>query len=182
MAILPILIAPHPILKQKAKPVPEVTDEIRQFLDDMLETMYNAPGIGLAANQVGDLRRLVVMDCVGKDDEEEAPEPVQMINPEIIAESEELAPYEEGCLSIPEQYAEVIRPAAVTVRYMDTDGKTVTRETNGLLATCIQHEIDHLDGVLFTDHLSSLKRNMILRKSAKIKKDMEKAAAKDSAA
>lgn len=172
MAILPILIAPHPTLKAKAKPVKEVTDGLRTLLDDMLETMYDAPGIGLAANQIGSLERVLVMDC-GSREEEETPRPMKIINPEITGVSEELSSYEEGCLSIPEQYAEVERPAVVRVKYLDENGKQHERLFDGLEATCVQHEIDHLDGILFVDHLSNLKRNMLMKKLKKLIKERE---------
>lgn len=164
MAILPILVAPDPRLKTKAKPVEAVDDELRRLIDDMLETMYDAPGIGLAAPQVGVLKRLLVLDVAGKD---EPPAPMAFVNPEITWESDEMNVYEEGCLSIPSHYAEVERPAQVKVRYLDRDGNRQEILADGLLATCLQHEIDHLDGKLFIDYLSSLKRNMILRKLKK---------------
>jgi len=172
MTVLPILIAPHPTLKAKAKPVKVVSDELRTLLDDMLETMYDAPGIGLAANQIGSLERVLVMDCGSRDDDE-APRPLKIINPVITGASEELSSYEEGCLSIPEQYADVERPAVVRVKYMDESGKTQERLFEGLEATCIQHEIDHLDGILFVDHLSNLKRNMLMKKLKKLIKERE---------
>ena len=168
MTILPIVKAPDPVLKKKAAPVALVDDRIRQLLDDMLATMYDAPGIGLAAPQVAVSERIVVMD-VGRSEENR--QPVCMINPEIIWVSDEDNTYEEGCLSVPEHYAEVVRPKVVKVKYLDRDGHGVELETDGLLATVIQHELDHLDGVLFVDHLSSLKRNMIMRKLLKMKKD-----------
>ncbi|HBM11699.1 MAG TPA: peptide deformylase [Rhodospirillaceae bacterium] len=165
MAILPILVAPHPVLKKKCTPVEAVDGHIRRVLDDMLETMYDAPGIGLAAPQIGLAKRMLVVDCAGRG---ETPQPMKIINPEIIAESDELASYEEGCLSFPEQYADVKRPARVTVKYLDETGTEQTLDADGLLATCIQHEIDHLDGVVFVDHISSLKRGMIMRKLQKL--------------
>ena len=176
MAVLPILIAPHPTLKAKAKPVKDVTDELRALLDDMLETMYDAPGIGLAASQIGSLHRVLVMDCGSRDDEE-TPRPIKIINPEITGVSEELSSYEEGCLSIPEQFADVERPAVVRVKYLDETGQKQERLFDGLEATCVQHEIDHLDGVLFVDHLSNLKRNMLMKKLKKYLKDREEDAA-----
>lgn len=163
MARLPIIHVPDDVLRKTAQPVTTVTSEIRQLLDDMAETMYDAPGIGLAANQIGSLERLIVMDC-GDDD---APELWQMINPEIIWESEEQSKLEEGCLSIPGHNAEVTRPASVRARYMDIEGKICEMEADGLLAACIQHEIDHLNGVLFIDHLSRLKKSMIWKKVLK---------------
>ena len=163
MALLPIIHVPDTVLRQTAQPVRDITDATRQMLDDMAETMYDAPGIGLAANQIGSLDRLIVMDC-GSD---EAPELWQMINPEIIWSSEESSTLEEGCLSIPGHNAEVIRPAEVRARYLDIDGKPQEMEADGLLAACIQHEIDHLNGVLFIDHLSRLKKSMIWKKVIK---------------
>ena len=163
MAILPIIHVPDTILRQTATAVQEITSQTRRLLEDMAETMYDAPGIGLAANQIGSLERLIVMDC-GSD---EAPELWQMINPEIIWTSEENAKLEEGCLSIPGHNGEVVRPAVVRARYLDIDGTTKEMEADGLLAACIQHEIDHLNGVLFIDHLSRLKRNMILKRVQK---------------
>ncbi|MDX1738644.1 MAG: peptide deformylase [Alphaproteobacteria bacterium] len=167
MAILEILVAPHPVLKKKALPVEEVNDEIRQLLDDMLDTMYDAPGIGLAAPQIGVSKRVIVMD-IG--DEETGRSPMKMVNPEVVWESEDLASYDEGCLSFPEQYASVDRPAEVKISYLDETGKACEIAADGLLATCVQHEIDHLDGITFVDHLSSLKRNVIMRKLKKIMK------------
>ena len=178
MAVLPILIAPHPTLKAKAKPVKDVTDELRALLDDMLETMYDAPGIGLAANQIGSLHRVLVMDCGSRDDEE-TPRPINIINPEITGVSEELSSYEEGCLSIPEQFAEVDRPAVVRVKYLDENGQKHERLFEGLEATCVQHEIDHLDGILFVDHLSNLKRNMLMKKLKKYLKERDEDDAHD---
>ncbi|MDG4718882.1 MULTISPECIES: peptide deformylase [Thalassospira] len=172
MALREILIVPDPRLKKECEPVAEVNDEIRDLLDDMLETMYAAPGIGLAAPQIGVMKRVVVMDV---SDDKDKPEPMKLINPEIIWESEDLSVYQEGCLSIPEQYADVERPAEVGVRYLDENGKEHEIEAEGLLATCIQHEIDHLDGVLFTDYLSALKRNMILKKVQKLQKTKKSA-------
>ncbi|MGC6536295.1 MAG: peptide deformylase [Candidatus Puniceispirillaceae bacterium] len=163
MARLPIIHVPDDVLRKTAQPVTTVTSEIRQLLDDMAETMYDAPGIGLAANQIGSLERLIVMDC-GDDD---APELWQMINPEIIWESEEQSKLEEGCLSIPGHNAEVTRPASVRARYMNIEGNICEMEADGLLAACIQHEIDHLNGVLFIDHLSRLKKSMIWKKVLK---------------
>lgn len=167
MALLPIIVAPDPRLKKRCAPVAQVDDAIRRLMDDMLETMYDAPGIGLAAPQVGVLKRIIVVDVAAK----EGPrEPVQMVNPELVWASEEEASYEEGCLSLPEHYAEVERPASVKVRYLDREGETQEMEAEGLLATCVQHEMDHLEGLLFVDHISALKRKMILRKLIKAKK------------
>ena len=167
----PILTAPDPRLKQVSAPVAQVDDDLRALMDDMLETMYDAPGIGLAAIQVGVPKRIIVMDLARNEDGEGA-EPRFFVNPEILDPSEELATYEEGCLSVPEFYEEVERPARCRVRYLDYDGQEQVLEADGLLATCIQHEMDHLDGVLFIDHLSKLKRDMILKKLKKQQKVM----------
>jgi peptide deformylase len=167
MAVLPIITAPDPRLKVKCAPVAKVDSAIAKLMDDMLDTMYLAPGVGLAAPQVGVTKRVLVVDVAPKD----APrDPIRMANPEIVWQSEELAVYEEGCLSLPEQYADVERPARIRVRYLDEKSEMQEREADGLLATCIQHEMDHLDGIIFVDHLSALKRKMILRKLAKQKK------------
>ena len=163
MALIPIILIPDPVLRKVAAPVAEITDGTRQLLDDMADTMYDAPGIGLAAPQVNISERIIVMDC-GRD---EAPELHKMINPEIVASSEERSVLEEGCLSIPNQTADVERPANVDVRYLDVDGNEQMLHCEGLLAACVQHEIDHLDGVLFIDHISRLKRDMIVRKALK---------------
>ena len=168
MAILPILTAPDPRLKKKAKPVEKVDKETRKLMDDLLDTMYDAPGIGLAAPQVGVSKRVIVLD-LSNDDEDN--KPYCMANPEIIWESDDIRTYEEGCLSVPEQYAEVKRPNKVKVRYLDQENEIRELEADELLATCIQHEIDHLEGVLFVDYLSSLKRNMMIRKVKKLVKD-----------
>lgn len=164
MAILPIVIVPDPRLKQKAQPVTEVDARIARLMDDMLETMYEAPGIGLAAPQIGVLERVIVLDTSDKD---ETPNPIRMANPEVIWRSEEKNTYNEGCLSIPDQYADITRPAAVKVRYLDEKNRRQEIDADGLLSTCVQHEIDHLDGILFIDYLSSLKRNMMVRKVQK---------------
>lgn len=161
---LKILIAPNPILKAKAAPVDEVDDKVRRLMDDMLETMYWAPGIGLAAPQVGVSKRIVVMDLSNKG---EPKAPVRLVNPEIVWRSEEKEIKEEGCLSLPEQYADVLRPLAVRVAYTDEHGLPKEIEGKGMLGRCLQHEIDHLDGILFVDRLSSLKRDMIMRRLAK---------------
>lgn len=168
MAILPIVWAPDPVLKAKCARVETVDDEVRRLMDDMLETMYDAPGVGLAAPQVGVKRRVIVVDCARAD---EKPAPIRMVNPELIAVSEAETTNEEGCLSLPGHYADVTRPAEAKVRYLDETGATREIEADGLLATCVQHEIDHINGILFVDHLSALKRNMILRKMVKAKKD-----------
>lgn len=164
-----IITVPDPVLKQVAQPVDKVDDKIRAQMDGMLQAMYDAPGIGLAANQVSLLNRVLVMDLSNRDEDEE-PNPIFMANPEIIHESEEMSVMQEGCLSIPKQHADVERPAIVRVKYLDYNGKQAELEAEGLLSHCVQHEIDHLNGVLFVDYLSSLKRNMILKKVAKLKK------------
>ena len=167
MAQLPIITAPDPRLKIKARPVPAVDDKVRRLMDDMLDTMYRAIGIGLAAPQVGQSSRVIVLD-VARDGEK--PQPLQLANPEILWRSPELTTGNEGCLSLPEHYAEVTRPAKIRLRYLDYQNEIREIEASGLLAMCLQHEIDHLDGVLFVDHISSLKRGMILRKLAKAKR------------
>ena len=166
----PILIHPDPRLKKLCEPVPDLSDELRVLADDMLETMYDAPGIGLAAPQIGVMQRVIVLDCVKE--EGEAPRPLVMFNPEITAASDELSVYEEGCLSIPEQYGEVTRPAEVSVRWIDRDGAEQQEDFAGLWATCVQHEIDHLNGKLFIDYLKPLRRQMITRKMQKLKREM----------
>lgn len=165
----PILIHPDPRLKKVCAPVADLSDELRRLADDMLETMYAAPGIGLAAPQVGVLDRLIVLDC--EKDETAPPKPMVMFNPEVIAASDETNTYEEGCLSIPDQYAEVTRPAEVTVRWLDRDGALREQDFDRLWATCVQHEIDHLDGKLFIDYLKPLKRQLITRKMQKLKRE-----------
>ena len=167
MAQLPIIVAPDPRLKVKAKPVAQVDDRIRKLLDDMVDTMHAAPGIGLAGPQVGEALRLLVVDIAK---EGEPSDPMKFINPEIVWASDDLLLWEEGCLSLPDQYAEVERPKEVKVRYLDETGARKEIHATGLLAICIQHEMDHLDGVLFVDHISALRRNMILRKLVKTKK------------
>ncbi len=164
MAIMEILTAPDPRLREVSKPVDKVDDDLRALMDDMLETMYDAPGIGLAAIQVGVPKRVIVMDLAGKDEE---PAPRFFINPEILDPSEEKNLYEEGCLSVPEYFDEVERPARCRVKYLDYDGEEQILEAEGLLATCIQHEMDHLEGVLFIDYLSRLKRDRVLKKLKK---------------
>ncbi len=164
-----IINVPDPVLKETAQAVSSVDAAIQKQMDKMLATMYEAPGIGLAANQVNLLNRVLVMDLARPDDGEEK-SPICMANPEIIWESEEMSVMEEGCLSIPRQYADVERPANVRVKYLGYDGKEAELEASGLLSHCVQHEIDHLNGVLFIDYLSSLKRNMILRKVDKLTK------------
>jgi len=164
-----ILIHPDPRLKKVCAPVADLTDDLRQLADDMLETMYDAPGIGLAAPQIGVLDRLIVLDCIKE--EGETPRPLIMFNPEIIASSDETNVYEEGCLSIPEQFAEVTRPKVVDVAWIDRDGNAQQETFDGLWATCVQHEIDHLNGKLFIDYLKPLKRQMITRKMQKLKRE-----------
>lgn len=170
MALLPILIAPDPRLKVKAKPVAAVDDAVRRLMDDMAETMYAAPGIGLAAPQVGVLQRVIVADVAKEGEERQL---MRMANPEVVWVSDELMLYNEGCLSLPEHYADVERPAEARIRYLDHAGKKQEIHAKGLPATCLQHEIDHLEGTLFVDHISSLKRNIILRKLAKTKRSKE---------
>ena len=173
MALLPILTAPDPGLKQVSAPVKEVDASVRKLMDDMLETMYQAPGIGLAAPQVGMLKRVIVLDLAREGEE---PQPLRIANPEIVWVSDDDATYNEGCLSVPEHYADVVRPGACRVKYLDQDNKQQEIAAEGLLATCLQHEIDHLDGILFIDHLTALKRNIILRKLLKAKKAAAEAA------
>ena len=171
MALREIIILPDKQLRLVSKPIEKVTAEIRTLADDMLETMYEAPGIGLAAIQVAQPLRLITMDLAKKDENgETTPKPRVFINPEIIAKSEEMSVYEEGCLSIPEYYEEVERPARVRVRFTDLDGKVHEEDAEGLYATCIQHEIDHLNGVLFVDYLSKLKRDRVMKKFTKAAK------------
>lgn len=173
MPIVPIRIVPDPVLRAKAAPVPKIDRSVEGLLDNMLQTMYDAPGIGLAAPQIGVGLRAIVMDLGLRDDKPGA-ELWQMVNPEIIAQSAEESTYEEGCLSIPGVSAEVTRPAMVRVRYLARDGKTQEMEASGLLATCVQHEIDHLNGVLYIDYISKLKRDVLVRKMKKLR--AEKAA------
>lgn len=169
-----IIFVPDPVLKTVAQPVAKVDDLIRKQFDDMLATMYDAPGIGLAANQVNLLNRVLVMDIASRDEEDsEKPAPIFMANPEIIWESEDISVMEEGCLSIPGQFAEVQRPASVRVKYIDYNNAEQELLAEGLLSHCVQHEIDHLNGILFIDYLSSLKRSMILRKVAKLVRDQQ---------
>lgn len=167
MAKLDIIIAPDPRLKVKCKPVAKVDAKVARLMDDMLETMYAAPGIGLAAPQVGAPLRVIVLDVARED---EKPAPLKMANPELVWVSDEDNTYNEGCLSLPEHYADVVRPKAIRVRYIDHQNEIRELEADGLLATCIQHEMDHLDGILFVDHITALKRNIILRKLLKAKK------------
>ena len=179
MAIRQIVEVPDPRLRQISSPVEEVTDEIRELVSDMFETMYAAPGIGLAAIQVGVPKRVLVIDL--QEPAEEGGEPVRdphvFINPEILEHSDQDVPYTEGCLSVPDQFAEVDRPDRIRARWLDVDGKVREEEIEGLLATCLQHEMDHLNGVLFIDHLSRLKRDMILKRLTKLRKEQQKKAA-----
>lgn len=169
MTVRNILIHPDPRLKKLCDPVRDITPELRVLADDMLATMYDAPGVGLAAPQVGVLARLIVMDCVK--DPEVAPRPMILINPEVIWASDERNVYEEGCLSIPDQFAEVERPAEVRVRWLSVDGVEQEEHFTGLWATCVQHEIDHLDGKLFIDYLKPLRRQMITKRMEKLKRE-----------
>lgn len=166
----PILIHPDPRLRKVCTPVRDVSDALRKLSQDMFETMYDAPGIGLAAPQVGVMDRLIVLDCVK--DEGATARPIAMLNPEITAFSEEKSVYEEGCLSIPDQFADVTRPAEVEVRWMDLDGVEHKEGFGGLWATCVQHEIDHLDGKLFIDYLGAMKRQLITRRMQKLKREL----------
>ncbi len=172
MTNLEILVLPDPVLRQKSEPVESVTDETRRFMDQLLSAMYEAPGIGLAAIQVGEPRRIIAID-VAREDEPKSP--LFLINPKIVWRSEdERSTYEEGCLSIPDYYAEVERPAKVRVQYVDYDGKRQEMEVDGLLATCVQHEVDHLNGVLFIDYLSKLKRDLVVKKFTKAAREKER--------
>ena len=164
-----IVLHPDARLKKKSVEVENITDAVIKLAEDMMETMYDAPGIGLAAPQIGVLERLIVMDCAKKEDEE--PDPIIMVNPTIIASSEENSVYEEGCLSIPEHFAEITRPEFVQVEWIDLGGKQHSEEFNGLKSTCLQHEIDHLNGKLFIDYLGPMKRQLITRKMQKFKRE-----------
>ena len=166
-----ILIEPDPILRKKCEPLEMVDDNVINLMKDMLQTMYAAPGIGLAAVQIGILKRLIVID-ISKDEKKK--DPLFLINPEIISKSENASVYEEGCLSLPGQFAEIERPAECFLKYIDLNGKEKKLKANGLLSTCIQHEVDHLNGVLFIDYLSKLKKDMIIKKLVKQKKDIER--------
>ncbi len=169
MSLLPIITLPDPILRQKSTPIERVDDELRRTLDDMLETMYDAPGVGLAANQVNIAKRFIVVDAGNKkDDDGESRDPMCLINPEIVARSETLSSYEEGCLSLPDVHVDIERPDAITVRYLDRDGNQQELEAEGFLATVIQHEVDHLDGKLIIDFLSSLRRDVVVRRFKKL--------------
>ena len=166
-----ILIEPDPILRKKCSPLEKVDDQTRKLMKDMLETMYKAPGIGLAAIQIGILKRIVVID-ISKDEEKKSP--LFLVNPEIIFRSKNTSVYEEGCLSLPGQFAEIERPAECHLKYLDFDGKIKELKAEGLLSTCIQHEVDHLNGILFIDYLSKLKKDMIIKKLIKQKKELDK--------
>ena len=165
-----ILVEPDPLLRKKCEPLEKVDDDLRKFMNEMLATMYDAPGIGLAAIQVGVLKRVVVID-LSKDEKKN---PLFLINPEIIHKSKNTSIYEEGCLSLPGQFAEIERPAECVLQYVDYNGKKKELKAKGLLATCIQHEVDHLDGILFIDYLSKLKKDMIIKKLVKHKKEIER--------
>lgn len=187
MSLRPIIHIPDPLLRSVSKPVEEVSDALRKLMDDMLDTMYDAPGIGLAGIQIAVPLRIITLDvAVRSSDEDEdedsepeeaEPDPMFLINPEIVSFSDELSTYEEGCLSIPDYYAEVERPARCLVKYLDRDGKQQSIEATGLLSTVIQHEVDHLDGRLFVDHISKLKRDMVIKKFTKIAKQNDTAQA-----
>ena len=173
MAIKKILTEPDQFLRQKSKKVEKVDDSTRSLMDDMLETMYDAPGIGLAAIQIGVPKRIIVID-LAKDGEKKMP--MYFINPEIVSKSSKDATYEEGCLSVPNQFAEIDRPDKCHIKFLDYNGKEKSLKAEGLLATCIQHEMDHLEGILFIDYLSKLKKNMIIKKLSKQKKTIERIA------
>ena len=177
MALLPIVEVPDPRLRQISRPVDQVDDDVRALVADMFDTMYAAPGIGLAAIQVGVPQRILVIDLQEPEDEdgEGVKDPRVFINPEIVEHSDQDVPYTEGCLSVPDQYAEVDRPDRIRARWLDLDGKAHEEEITGLLATCLQHEMDHLEGILFIDHLSRLKREMILKKLTKQRKELKAA-------
>jgi peptide deformylase len=184
MTVLQIYVAPHPVLKKKAAPVTGgITPELRKLMDDMLETMYANDGVGLAAPQVGVSQRVIVMDIhqpkdPGLEPQQRRTKPQYFVNPEIAWASEDLRIYNEGCLSVPGQYADVVRPDKVRVKYIDYDGKNQEIEADALLATCLQHEMDHLDGILFVDHLSTLKRDIVMRKLKKFTRENEEDLAK----
>lgn len=164
MTIRPIITLPDPVLRQVSKPIERIDDDLLKLADDMLETMYDAPGVGLAAIQIGVAQRVIVLDVAGEDEE---PRPLTLINPEIVEQGAELRPHEEGCLSIPDVLVDIERPTPVTVHYTDRSGVEQTLEATGLLGTAIQHEIDHLDGKLIIDYMSRLKRDMVMRKFKK---------------
>jgi len=171
MTVKKILTEPDPFLRQKSQTVEKVDDDMRQLMDDMLDTMYNAQGIGLAAIQIGTPKRVIVIDLLK---EKEKKNPLYFVNPEIVWSSKEEAAYEEGCLSVPGQFAEINRPDKCHVKYLDYDGNKRELKAEGLLATCIQHEIDHLEGILFIDYLSKLKKTLIAKKLSKQKKELER--------
>ncbi len=171
MTVKKILTEPDPFLRQKSQNVEKVDDDMRQLMDDMLDTMYNAQGIGLAAIQIGTPKRVIVIDLLK---EKEKKNPLYFVNPEIVWSSKEEATYEEGCLSVPGQFAEIDRPNKCNVKYLDYDGNKRELKAEGLLATCIQHEIDHLEGILFIDYLSKLKKSLIAKKLSKQKKELER--------
>jgi len=171
MALRQILTEPNPILRNKSLPVEKVDKELQELIDDMMETMYAAPGIGLAAIQVGVAKRVIVLDLSSK---EETKNPMHFVNPEIITKSENITTYEEGCLSVPGQFAEINRPDKCYVKYLDYFGKPQEMKAEGMIATCIQHEMDHLEGVLFIDYLSKIKKSMIVKKLSKQKKELER--------
>ena len=173
MSVRPILLHPDPRLKKRCAPVAVVDDGVRALMEDMLQTMYDAPGIGLAAPQIGVDARVIVMDCAGK---EEPPQPLRLANPEIVWASDELNEHEEGCLSLPDIYGLVTRPKRVRVRWLDEAGAEREQEFDGIWATCVQHEIDHIDGRLFIDHLGAARRMMITEKMKKLKRERAKAA------
>ena len=172
MSIRNIIIEPDTILRKESEPSHQVNDDTQKLLDDMLKTMYAAPGIGLAAVQIGILKRIIVIDISKK---EEKKNPIFLINPEITYQSKETSTYEEGCLSLPGHFAEIERPAKCKINYIDYNGKKAELEAEGLLSTCVQHEIDHLNGILFIDYLSKLKKDMIIKKLKKQKKELDKA-------
>ena len=167
MAVRDLIILPDPLLKTVSAPILKVDDSVRALADDMFDTMYNAPGIGLAAIQIGVQKRMIVVDVAHED---EPREPICLINPQIVWSSPEISEFEEGCLSIPDTYDKVVRPSEITVQYLDRDGAECERQCSGMLATCIQHEIDHLNGVVFIDHLSRLKRDRVIKKFSKARK------------
>jgi peptide deformylase len=167
MALLPIITAPDPRLREVSQLVDVVDDTVRTLLDDLLETMYAAPGVGLSAIQVGIARRIIVIDTAKDPD---PPDPIRIVNPEIVWQGDEIGPYEEGCLSFPDQYEEVDRPSAVHVQYLDENGESQIIKADGLQAIALQHEIDHLDGVLLVDHVSTIKRNIIMRRMKKLRR------------
>jgi peptide deformylase len=171
MALRQILTEPNPTLRNKSLPVEVVDKELQELMDDMIETMYAAPGIGLAAIQVGVAKRVIVLDLSSR---EEIKKPMYFINPEIISKSENITTYEEGCLSVPGQFAEINRPDKCHIKYLDYFGKPQEMEAAGMIATCIQHEMDHLEGILFIDYLSKLKKSMIVKKLSKQKKELER--------